>query len=517
MKKALALVLALVLALSLGVSAFAQVIYLDVEYPEYPDKNTIISLPEATVADPSDKSDNVYVAPAKGGEFYFSIGGYDGLKNVTVTTTGNVTAEIVKFDPKTMVFPATAGINFFVVDTGDTTVLPNQNSYAGCVLDSDIDSILAASGKYEGKDTKNDLKEYNKTEAAKTKPGYLKAASGETDWTNYNTANGLAGLLNNVEKAGRFVVKAFVLEDGKWNEVDLHLVKVTVGENYSASYKEGSFKVSAVDKATKYPVSYTATVISDVVIFEYNEVKWAAAQGELRAQYAGGYSDYETSFNGYKNVLGADYDYASLRNVPNATVVPTTAFRAIVGEDLVVCAGNDDDNYVVIYDVAKDQKGVNFAWHGFEYYNAEGKKITDGKEVGKTAEVKFGYYGKQTIASDFDVVITPGCDYTDLLKLFGLKVEEEDIVTYYVLKDGKAIGSFDIDYADVEEAYAPVQIKIEGKAGDTLGEYSVAIKAPVAPSEGEENPNTGAESVIGVVAAMAVVSVAAAAAVSLKK
>ena len=49
-----------------------------------------------------------------------------------------------------------------------------------------------------------------------------------------------------------------------------------------------------------------------------------------------------------------------------------------------------------------------------------------------------------------------------------------------------------------------------------LGQYKVVLEVPAA-EVGEANPNTGAESVVGVVAALAVVSVATAAAVSLKK
>ena len=68
---------------------------------------------------------------------------------------------------------------------------------------------------------------------------------------------------------------------------------------------------------------------------------------------------------------------------------------------------------------------------------------------------------------------------------------------------------------DIDE---DIVLEINRKAGSTLGEYEIVLEAPAAPeAPAEENPNTGAESVIGVVAAMAVVSVAAAAAVSLKK
>ena len=107
--------------------------------------------------------------------------------------------------------------------------------------------------------------------------------------------------------------------------------------------------------------------------------------------------------------------------------------------------------------------------------------------------------------------------YFGLRESFGKKVEEEDVVTYYILKDGKEFSKFTVDYMKVDPS-DKVEIEINGKAGENLGYYDIVLEVPAAPeAPAEENPNTGAESVIGVVAAMAVVSVAAAAAVSLKK
>ena len=60
-----------------------------------------------------------------------------------------------------------------------------------------------------------------------------------------------------------------------------------------------------------------------------------------------------------------------------------------------------------------------------------------------------------------------------------------------------------------------VKFVVEGE-NQKLGYYTLTLEVP-ANESGEANPNTGAESVVGVVAALAVVSVATAAAVSLKK
>ena len=67
-----------------------------------------------------------------------------------------------------------------------------------------------------------------------------------------------------------------------------------------------------------------------------------------------------------------------------------------------------------------------------------------------------------------------------------------------------------------DDLTVPVSFTIEGK-NSKLGSYAIVIDVPANEVAGESNPNTGAESVVGVVAALAVVSVATAAAVSLKK
>ena len=184
-------------------------------------------------------------------------------------------------------------------------------------------------------------------------------------------------------------------------------------------------------------------------------------------------------------------------------VVSTTAFRAIQGKDLTVSVF--DVLSATIKGVAAGQKGVNFLPFTKLHEDADDNVIG----------IQFGFVGDQTIASDFVVTVAPELNYFELRELFGKKVEEEDVITYYVLKDGKLYDQFTVDYMTVDYNEV-VELEINGKAGSTLGMYEIVLEVPTAP-EGEENPNTGAESVIGVVAAMAVVSVAAAAAVSLKK
>ena len=114
--------------------------------------------------------------------------------------------------------------------------------------------------------------------------------------------------------------------------------------------KEGTIKIEA--KLDKGPYVGQINVINDVVIFEYEEVKWTAANYAEKAVLTVGqlgYSDWLTSENGYSKVVGdekVDYDEYENRVDEGAAVVSTTAFRAIEGKSLKVlqvgkCQGTD--------------------------------------------------------------------------------------------------------------------------------------------------------------------------------
>lgn len=311
----------------------------------------------------------------------------------------------------------------------------------------------------------------------------------------YAEATEAAEDLNNFEKVTYYKVAC---------EQELVIVELTVSDNYSASYKEGTLKVTATEKSTGKDVAGKWVIISDVTIFEYEEVKYSAKNGEALVVGELGYSDYETAENGY----GDDYDSSALRTVENAAVISTTAFRAIKGEDITVAA--DENNYVTIYDVAADQKGVNFSLYGYN-------KIYDSSD--EFVGYEFGFYGDQVIASDFEIVLQPGITYYELREEFGVKIEEDDIVDFYLLKDGKVVQIITVDFMTVDLA-EEVEITIEG-SNSTLGQYELRLEVETEADSNsgsdEENPNTGAESAVGVVAALAVVSAFAAAAVSFKK
>ena len=109
-----------------------------------------------------------------------------------------------------------------------------------------------------------------------------------------------------------------------------------------------------------------------------------------------------------------------------------------------------------------------------------------------------------------------------------MNTDETEKLTFHLNIDGKDT-TFVIDYGKVN-LYDEVEIEIERKAGSSLGRYVLSGSKVVVENKpgsgsgsgsnggtGESNPNTGAEDMVGVVAAMAVVSMAAGAALMLKK
>lgn len=476
MKKALALVLALVLALSMAVSAFA------VDFVELdPVTSSTSGRTEITVVDPDSDKNILYTTLGLDAEnltlkhetvYYIALNPDTAYTDVKVTANGNVTAELVDFD-------------FTKMD----------------VVDKDGESILTYCVTKKGEVVQPEIDTY---EAAVEHCKYL----------------------SDSEKVSYYAVEC---------EQNVNIIKVTVENNFSASFTEGTLKIEA--KVGKKDYAGSLTIINDVTIFEYEEVKYAAANyanGASLQLGAKGYSDYFTAENGY-SILGEDYDVENMRDNPFALVVSTTAFRAIEGKNLkldVLTAktfgnlNNSDsgvsaaikkvlkntDISVTLKNIAKGQKGVNF----FATAGLEGMKYEDGKLTDRyPSAICFGFKGEQVIVGEFEINFDLPINWYQLREVFGIKVEEEDIISYYLIdENGKVVGGKEVDYmtADVTEN-ASFTIKGENQK---LGSYKLVIEVPTA-GEGESNPNTGAESVVGVVAALAVVSVATAAAVSLKK
>lgn len=475
MKKVIALVLALMMVLSLAVSAVAFVA-VDLQPVKGADKTKLIKFEDEVHF--NNTIDAYLAKEAKGGVFYLLLN-QDGhaLKDIVATANGSLKAEVVEYNPETM------------------EQIPNQDWRVRIKEYDETNKVFVV----------RDMRDQYKPEEAA-----VWATLNLGDYANdYFTCKAYAAALNKEFKTTKYYVE---------NIYNVYVVKVTLEPNYTAAFKEGSVKVTAYDTFDKKNLVAERKVISDVTIFDYEYVK-SAATYDYDLEYAGhGYSDYVTYTKGYQNIdwLGGKEGYRD----SGANVISTTAFRAIEGKNITVALGdgaqNDNAKYrtkfsVDIKSVAAGQKGVNFS----HYTNFEDFKRDDIHAVaGENFQLKFGFYGDQVVKSKFTVNFDLGMNYFELREYFGKKIEEEDRVIFYILKDGKVIGQQDVDFMK-DDVTKNVTLTID-RENETLGQYAIAVKVPAA-NKGETNPNTGAESIMGVVAAVAVVSVAAAAAVSLKK
>ena len=433
-----ALALVLALVLALSMAVSAFAAVLVELKPAPAGKSDEIEVP---VVDAFDEAHIYYTS--KAGTYYIALDNQD-YKDVAVSTNGVLSAEVVKYDPAKMNvynMEIVFEITEYGKGTGETYVAD------GVVESTDVYAKALAEAE-------------KKCDAAKAEI--------------YGVA-----------------VKTHV-----------NIIKVDVAKNYSAAFKEGTLKITATLK--KVPVSAVLTIINDVAIFEYEQVKWAAANYEDEKELVCGdlgYSDYDAYRYGYD--FGDDkYDIPELRTIEDATVISTTAFRAITGETVKVACDHLD---VTVKNVVKGQKGVNFSH--------EDVHVVDKNLDGKAEAIAFAFLGDQVILGDYTIEADLGYNWFTLREAFGVKVEEDDIISYYVLKNGKVVSEIKVDYMTAD-IYEDVVLTLNG-SNSTLGSYEVVIEVPAV--EGETNPNTGAESVVGVVAALAVVSVATAAAVSLKK
>ena len=264
----------------------------------------------------------------------------------------------------------------------------------------------------------------------------------------------------------------------------VYVAKITVPKNYGVSFESGTYHLEAMKDGVKY-VSVTNKIVSDVSIFEYEYIKWAASDKENHAdvlsEEARGYSDYLS----YKYGYGDEKYNPPLEECP--TVISTTGFRAIAGKELNLSCG--DGVKIAIPEISTSQRGVNFI-----YKNTVGE-IDEEK---KTTNYALTFYGEQPIASDFVIEWNLGVNAFELRESFKIKVEEEDIITYYITKDGKYFDKLVIDYM-TDDMSEDIVLTFDNEAGSVLGTYRIITKKPAdAPKEEETeefNPNTGAPAV----------------------
>ena len=255
----------------------------------------------------------------------------------------------------------------------------------------------------------------------------------------------------------------------------LYIAEFTVNANYGASFVEGSFEIRAIDiESGKHLSTGKQTVIRDAVFFDYENVKSAVKYDYALKLGDKGYSDYNSYKEGY---IGADVDHG-------ATCISKSAFRAIAGKQLSIELNPTDK---LVMSVVEGQNSINLS----NYFNVDNKAKT----------IKFGFYGAPIIAGYYSYEVNVGKNVYDLAEFFNLRMNETDVYTFYVKKDGKVIDSFVVDYAK-QQSHDDIVLKITGK-DSALTSYELTMdgsqvaenKIPSAskPANGEVNPNTGAE------------------------
>lgn len=272
----------------------------------------------------------------------------------------------------------------------------------------------------------------------------------------YEVAKEKATELNEAEKTTQYKI---VLD-----ECYVNVIEIEVEDNYTAAYKEGKIKITA--EVDEKEVSAVIKVVSDVFVYDIENVKWASANEEILDETFEGTSNYDKKTEG----------------VP--TVISKTAFRHIKGQDLIVQNGGIE---LLIEDVNATQPGLNLK--GFIKVQQEDEE--------NERELAFGFYGnKQKVCSDFVITVDLDMSYFELREFFGVKLEEEDLVTYTLYKNGEPIYEFAVDYMKVDHN-KDVELEISCNAGEEIGSYYITVGTydVVEPEDEvieEENPNTGA-------------------------
>ncbi len=524
MKKALALVLALMMTAAMGVTSFADIPVIDLTEDIGSASGTYIKISDSDIwtAPPSSTgSSATYYTNGVGGVVYFSmIFKPNTYKNIKVESTGIVSAEVLDYDPA--VYSAndevwesiSENINFSVNDSKSgsaigydkVTTVVNKGTYDDATglftVTEEGKPVVsyAMGGSAEAKTELND----DKTEQTVVT---VETINFSTDYIEVRAA---AKALNDAGKTTRY--------EAICNQ-DVYIVKVKVADNFGVNYAKGTFQAKATGASDGKAYSGIKNdVIADVAIASKDTVEYYAehyknnAKGELfPINEATGKADF-----GYWDF------YEDRMSSPKAFVISTTAFRAIAGEGLTLVNSTSDPSVIVeIDEVSANQGGVNFLNDsGAKYKKVDGEQVFDNYYL--------DFYGTQTIASDFTITWKPGCTYGELLHKFGMNTDESEKVTFHLNINGKD-NKLVIDYGKVN-LYDEVEIEIEREEGSTLGRYILSGKKVTVGgnggsgsgsnnggTSGEQNPDTGAEDMIGIVSAMAIVSAAAGAALVLKK
>lgn len=522
MKKALALVLAVMMVAAMGVSAFAMNI-IDLTEEITGAAGTYVKISDADIWTATDTTDKTatYYTNGVGGVVYFAMIFKPGTyKDVKVESDGIVSTEVLDYDPA----KHSADDEVWKSISEDITFSVIDSKSGNAVAYDKVTTVVNEVTYNEETDEYTVIKEgtpvisYTKSGSAVAGTTYNADKTEQTvvsvetvnSHTDYIEVKAAAKALNIEGKTSRYTASC---------NQSVYIIKVKIADNFGVDYAIGSFRAKATGASDgKAYAGIKNNVVADVAIASKDTVEYysqnfaAGAKGEI----------FPINEETNKSDFGYWGYYEDKVSINKAFVISTTSFRAIAGQGITI--GNNAKNPTVLVEIDKvstNQGGVNFLNESDEAY-----KTVDGKKVFDNYYLTF--YGTQAIASDFTITWKLGCTYGELLEKFGLNTNESEKVTFHLNIDGKDT-TLVVDYSKVN-LYDDVELEIERKAGSTLGKYILSsAKVTSTPNGGSssngsagsnggsQNPETGAENIVGVVSAVAVISFAAAAAIALKR
>lgn len=521
MKKALALMLAVMMVAAMGVTSFADIPVFDLTEEIGSASGTYIKISDSDIwtAPPSStESSATYYTNGVGGVVYFAmIFKPNTYKDVKVESTGIVSADVLDYDPS--VYSANDEVWESISENINFSV---NDSKSGSTIGYDKVTTIVNKGTYEDATGKFSVTEEGKPSVTYAMGGSVEAKvelnGDKTEQTvvtvetiNFSTdyieVRAAAKALNDAGKTTRY--------EAVCNQ-DVYIVKVKVSDNFGVNYSKGTFRAKATGATDgKAYKGIKNDVIADVAIASKDTVEYYAQHFENDAKGELFPINEETT----KAEFGYWDFYEDRMSSSKAFVISTTSFRAIAGKGITLVNSSENPSVIVeIDEVSTNQGGVNFLNDsGAKYKNVDGKQVFDNYYL--------DFYGTQTVASKFTITWKPGCTYGELLHKFGMNTDESEKLNFHLNIDGKDT-KLVVDYSKVN-LYDEVEIMIEREAGSTLGRYVLSATKVTSDTNGsgsnggsgstEQNPNTGAENVVGMAGAMAVVSLVAGAALSLKK
>ena len=530
MKKALALLLAIMMTATMSVTSFADIPVIDLTEDIGSASGAYIKISDSDIwtAPPSSTGNTAtYYTNGMSGVVYFSmIFKPNTYKDVKVVSEGIVSAEVLDYDPAVYSAddekwePISENINFSINDNKSgsvigydkVTTVVNKGIYDEETGVFTVTEEGTTTVSYELGGSAEAKTEYNEDKTEQTVVT-IETINFSVDYTEVRAA---AKALNEAGKTTRY--------EAVCNQ-DVYIVKVKIADNFGVNFSKGYFQAKATGATDGKAYSGIKNeVVADVAIASKDTVEYYAenfAEGakgqifpinEATSKPDFGYWDF------YEDRMSSD----------KAFVISTTAFRAIAGKSITLADKAVNPGVIIeIKNVFSDQTGVNFLNEsGAKYKKVDGGQVFDNYYL--------NFFGNQKIYSDFTITWKPGCTYGELLAKFGLDTDESEKVTFHLNIDGKD-SKLVIDYGKVN-LYDQVEIQINRESGSTLGNYILsATKVSVGGGNNgsnggnsgsgnggnngstELNPDTGAEDVIGMAAAAAMVSLVAGAAISIKK